>query len=275
MNKLIYTALLILFITAKIYAQSGSEKKYITVIPGEQYKAGWFHNFWFGKHWRDIWTTPIRVRVLNLSTFAGGLTPLKVGGGLQTKSLHFNGKDGNIYKFRSISKDPTKVLESELQESLIADVLQDQISSANPLGALVVVPLLNAVDVLQAEPQLFVLPDDEMLGKFRKEFGGMLGMIEIHPDEREDGKPGFAGADKIVGTYKLFHRLEQKRSEKVDSKEYFKARLMDNYVGDWDRHTDQWRWARYDVNGEELWRPIPRDRDQAFPKYDGVFPSLG
>ncbi|MCH9029589.1 MAG: hypothetical protein IH819_08250, partial [Bacteroidetes bacterium] len=169
MNKLIYSVLLILFITANLCAQNGSEKQFITIIPGEQYKAGWFHNFWFGKHWRDIWTTPIRVRVLNLSTFAGGLTPLKVGGGLQTKSLRFNGKDGNIYKFRSISKDPTKVLESDLQESLIADVLQDQISSANPLGALVVVPFLNAVDVLQAEPQLFVLPGDEMLGTFRTE----------------------------------------------------------------------------------------------------------
>ena len=256
------------------FAQNDSTK-FVTIIPGKQFEAGWFHNFWFGTHWRDIWTAPIRVPVLDLKNFAGGVTPTKVGGGLQTKSLRFKGKDGNIYKFRSISKDPTKVLESELQKSLIADVLQDQISSANPLGALVFVPLLNAVDVLQAKPQLFVLPDDEMLGNFREEFRGMLGTIEIHPDEGEDGKPGFGGAEKIVGTYKLFHRLEQKRSEKVDSKEYLKARLMDNYVGDWDRHTDQWRWAKYDVNGKELWRPIPRDRDQAFPKYDGVFPSLG
>ncbi|MCH7965206.1 MAG: BamA/TamA family outer membrane protein [Bacteroidetes bacterium] len=256
------------------YSQSDSTN-FVTVVPGKQFDAGWFHNFWFGKHWRDIWTTPMQVPVLDLKNFAGGITPTKVGGGLQTKSLRFNGKDGNIYKFRSINKDPTKVLESDLQESLIADVLTDQISSANPLGALVVAPLLNAVDVLQAEPQLVVLPDDEMLGKFREEFGGMLGMIEIHPDEGKEGKPGFEGAEKIVGTYKLFHRLEKKRSERVDSKEFLKARLMDNYIGDWDRHTDQWRWARYDVKGKELWRPIPRDRDQAFPKYDGVFPSLG
>ncbi|MCZ6702181.1 MAG: BamA/TamA family outer membrane protein [Ignavibacteria bacterium] len=274
MNKLIYSVLLILFITANLYAQNGSEKQFITIIPGEQYKAGWFHNFWFGKHWRDIWTTPIRVRVLNLSTFAGGLTPLKVGGGLQTKSLRFNGKDGNIYKFRSVSKDPTKVLESELQGSIIADVLQDQISSSNPFGALIVVPLLKSVNIMQAEPQLVILPTDESLGEFGEEFGGMLGMIEVHPNEGEDGNPGFDGADKIIGTYKLFHRLEKKRSEKVDTREYLKARLLDNYVGDWDRHTDQWRWARYNVNGKKIWRPIPRDRDQAFPKYDGVFPSL-
>jgi hypothetical protein len=268
--------MLVLTLSILQFAQAQNDStKFVTVAPGKKFEAGWFHNFWFGKHWRDVWTTPIRVPLLDLNSFAGGITPTKVGGGLQTKSLRFMGKDGNIYKFRSISKDPTKVLESDLQESLIADVLQDQISSANPLGALVVVPLLNAVEVLQAEPQLVVLPDDEKLEKFRKEFGGMVGMIEIHPDEGEDGTPGFEGAEKIVGTYNLFHRLEQKRSEKVDAIEYFKARLMDNYVGDWDRHTDQWRWAKYVVDGEKLWRPIPRDRDQAFPKYDGVFPSLG
>ncbi len=272
--KILNIFLLFFIITIPLFSQSEQQKKYITVIPGEEYEAGWFHNFWFGKHWRDLWTTPIRVPVLDLSTFAGGITPIKVGGGLQTKSIRFKGEDEKIWKFRSISKDPTKVLEADLQESMIAEVLQDQISSSNPFGALVVVPLLNAVDVLQAEPVLVFLPDDDKLGEFKEEFGGMFGMIEINPDEGATDEPGFGGSEKIIGTYKLFHRLEKKRSEKVDSKEYLKARLMDNYLGDWDRHTDQWRWAKYDIEGEELWHPIPRDRDQAFPKYDGIFPSL-
>jgi hypothetical protein len=165
------------------------------------------------------------------------------------------------------------VLEEELQESVVAEVLQDQISSSNPFGALVVVPLLNAVDVLLAEPVLVVMPDDESLGEFRKEFSGMLGMIELHPEAGEN-EGEFEGAEKVLGTYKLFHRLEEKRDEQVDAIEFLKARLMDNYVGDWDRHTDQWRWAKYRINDKELWRPVPRDRDQAFPKYDGFFPSL-
>jgi len=117
-----------------------------------------------------MWTTPITVPILDLSNFAGGLTPIKVGGGLQTKSLRFQGKDGTVWKFRSISKDPTKVLESDLQESLVADLVQDQISASNPFGALVVVPLLNAVDVLQTEPYVCVLPDDERLSEFRDGF---------------------------------------------------------------------------------------------------------
>src|SRR5690606_2747961 len=40
---------------------------------------------------------------------------------------------------------------------------------------------------------------------------------------------------------------------------------------DWDRHQDQWKWAQFDAgNGEKLFRPIPRDRDQAFSNFDGA-----
>ncbi|MCW8803190.1 MAG: hypothetical protein OQK57_02240, partial [Ignavibacteriaceae bacterium] len=43
-------------------------------------------------------------------------------------------------------------------------------------------------------------------------------------------------------------------------------------------HMDQWRWAKYEEssNGEDkkIWKPIPRDRDQVFSKYDGLFPSI-
>ncbi len=254
------------------------DKKYITIIPGEKYEASGFYQFFFGEHWREVWTTPAKVEILNLDEFDGGLTPIQKGGGMQTKSLRLKGSDGKIWKFRSIDKDPSKILPEELQESIAEDILQDQISSANPFAALVVVPLLNAVNILDAEPKLVFLPDDDNLGKFRKEFGDMLGFIEEHPSEGEAGEPGFEDAVDVKGTYKLFDHLAKKRSQKIDAKKFLTARLMDILLGDWDRHMDQWRWAKYEelINGkkEKIWKPIPRDRDQVFSKYDGLFPAI-
>jgi hypothetical protein len=43
-----------------------------------------------------------------------------------------------------------------------------------------------------------------------------------------------------------------------------KSRLFDMFIADWDRHDDQWRWASFKQSGGRLYRPIPRDRDQAF-----------
>jgi hypothetical protein len=214
------------------------------------------------------------VEVLDLDKFAGGITPVRRGGGEQTKTLRFRNKKGVEYKFRSINKDPSKTLPEELRETLASDLIQDQTSSANPMAPLVVPPILNALDILQAEPILCVLPDSKKLGEYREEFGGLLGMIEIHPDEFEDEDENFMGADKISGTDKLIERLKEDNDEIVDAAGYLKARLADFILGDWDRHIDQWRWARYEINNKKFWYPVPRDRDQAFAKFDGIFPAI-
>ena len=51
------------------------------VIEGD-YQVGGFTKFFAGDHWRDLWITPIKVTVLNLNNFAGGLTPTEKGGGI-------------------------------------------------------------------------------------------------------------------------------------------------------------------------------------------------
>ncbi|MGH7455469.1 MAG: hypothetical protein ACRENG_29215, partial [bacterium] len=156
----------------------------------------------------------------------------------------------------------------------VAQVVQDQISLAHPYAALVVPPIAQAVGVLHVDPQLVIMPDNERLGEFREEFAGMMGMIEERPADGPEGTAGFAGSDKIVGTYELREKLADEYDDFVDQKAFLKARLLDIYLGDWDRHADQWRWARFKKDGKEYWRPIPRDRDQAFAKFDGLLPTL-
>jgi Omp85 superfamily domain len=272
-KRISFIMFMILFLFAAVSVSGQDEKKkIITVTPGKQYKAGAIFKVFFGSHWRHLWTTPVQVEVLDLRTFAGGLTPQKRGGGMQTKSLRFKGADGHVWKFRSMDKDPQSVLPKALRDTLAKSVVQDQISSANPMAALVLAPILNAVGILQAEPFLVWMPDDEGLGKFRKEFGGVLGTIEIHPKGKDKDPDGFAGAKKIINTFDLYKRLENNRDERVDSADFLKARLVDVFVGDWDRHSDQWLWAYYKENKKKMWNPIPRDRDQAFAKLNGILP---
>ncbi|MFL5301052.1 MAG: hypothetical protein ACJ79R_12000 [Anaeromyxobacteraceae bacterium] len=237
------------------------------VVPGARYGAGWLHRLLFGGQWRDDWTTPIRVATLDLSSFDGGIEPVRRGGGQQTRSLRLKSANGNSWAFRSVDKDPTRVLDPELRASKVADLLRDVTSTSHPMAALVVAPLLEAAGVLHATPQVFVMPDDARLGEFR-DFAGLLGTLELRPGV------GYAGANKASATLALFARLEARSDERVDARAYLRARLMDLLVGDWDRHVDQWRWLRFDEDGERVWRPVPRDRDQAFARFDGVFPSV-
>ena len=244
-----------------------------TVIAGAHYRAGWLHRLFLGAHYRDLWATPIDVEVLDLSRFAGGLTPTGCGGRRQTKVLRLLGKDGRQYVFRSIDKDPTLALPPELRATFAKDVVQDQISSAHPGGPLVVAPLLDATGVLHAEPRIMLLPADDprVRGYDCVRPGFLLGMIEERPTEPPDNEVAFAGAVELASTKKLFEHLEHSSRHRVDSRAYVAARLMDVFIGDWDRHHDQWRWARFDSGQVHIWRPIPRDRDQAFARLDGFF----
>ena len=85
-NNLIITTLLFCFFINEIKAQDtpGLNDNYAILTAGD-YEASDFVRFFAGDHWRDLWITPIKVPILNLQTYAGGLIPIKKGGGQQTE----------------------------------------------------------------------------------------------------------------------------------------------------------------------------------------------
>jgi hypothetical protein len=42
------------------------------------------------------------------------------------------------------------------------------------------------------------------------------------------------------------------------------------FIGDWDRHEDQWKWAPVETNKRIVYQPIPVDRDQPYARFDGA-----
>lgn len=68
---------------------------YETVVAGKDYKIGGISEIILGEHWRQLWTKPFSVGVLDLGKY-GGLKAYKTGGGLQTKSLHFRGMTAGV-----------------------------------------------------------------------------------------------------------------------------------------------------------------------------------
>lgn len=250
--------------------------RWVLIAPNAEYEAGTLKRALLGKDYRDLWVVPTKVDVLDLGTFAGGLTPVRAGGGQQTKSLRLKDPSGREWSFRSVDKDPGSVLPEDLQGTIAEDIVRDQVSSALPGGPLVVDPLFAAAGVINASHTMYVMPDDPRLGEFRAVFGGMLGIIEEHPNE---GAPistrGLENASKIIDMDNLLERLEDDPAEHIDTLAYLKARLMDIFIGDWDRHRGQWSWARIGPDQSSTpWVPVPEDRDQAFIRYDGFLLSI-
>lgn len=239
-------------------------------VAARDYSAGWLHRWFLGSDYRDLWSQPVRVPVLDLARYAGGLTPTRTGGFGQTISLQFVGANGKPYSFRSIDKDLSRRLRDEFLGTFVQSTVQDQTSAYNPAAALVAYVLSEAAGLTEAEPEMYVMPDDPALGEFREEFAGMLGILIEFPNGGPNGTAGFAGSSFITNSDGMLAQLMTGPRHRVEETTYLRARLFDIFVGDRDRHEGQWRWARYEDDGGFVWRVIPEDRDQPFVKQDGL-----
>ncbi|MEX2336265.1 MAG: BamA/TamA family outer membrane protein [Fulvivirga sp.] len=258
-------------VTQKVIKRNDST---VVVRAGDIYEAGKFKRFILGDHYRDVWHAPVAVPVINLAKAKGGLKILKRGGGMQTFSLKLEAGDGKLYSLRSIQKDPTNALPIGLQYSFVDDILQDQMSASHPYGAFILPPLGDAAGIYHTNPELVYLPDTPQLGKFRNDFGGMLAMLEEDADEDWSGNEDFGNTENAVSTGSVKDAVRDDNDNEVDFKNLLRVRLFDIWVGDWDRHDGQFRWAEFEGKDGDYYRPIPEDRDNVFFKADGVLPWL-
>jgi hypothetical protein len=243
-----------------------------SVVAGPSYAAGSLHRTLFGDDYRDLWTTPVVIEVLDLKKEAGGLSPVRRVGGQQTKGLAFKGADGRNYTFRGLEKDPTGLLDEDLRGTVVEKLVRDQMAAQHPASEVVARVLLEAAGVPVPAWRLAVLPDDPALGAFQKDFAGATGVFAEYPSAVSATNPGFHGITEILDHQEMYRRLDMGEGGAVDAHALLRARLVDLLMGDWDRHRKQWRWAR--VPGRTGWQPIPEDRDQAFSRYEGLVPDL-
>ena len=239
----------------------------VMVAAGKHYDAGPFKRSMLGDTYRDLWTTPIKVPVLDLKSFAGGLTPTEVGTGQSTRSLRFTNPDGREYVFRMVDKYRVSTPPA-LVGTLVDRIFRDQVSALHPGAALISAPIMHAAKTLHPTPSLAVMPDSPLLGQFRREFAGTLGMIEEYPNVPPDAI-GFAGAIEIVDSGELLERINSDPMQRVDAHAMLRARLIDILLSDNDRHPGQWMWARQSKGQPVRWTPVPRDRDHALINFDG------
>jgi hypothetical protein len=258
--------LAVLSVVATLPTASAEETR--RVIAGRpEYETSGFHNLLMGSGYRKLWTTPIDFPVLDLSAYAGGLTPVRQVGSMQSVGLAMKGKDGRSYTFRSCDKDPKRILPPEWADTAPAKLFQDSTTANHPGVAFIVPALAEAAGVLHTSPKYVFMPDDPALGEFRKTFGGQPGTIEEFPLPGPKGTPGFDGAVEILSTGELWKKFLAGEA-RVDDRALLRARLFDLWIEDWDRHNKQWRWMR---RGEDdAFLPLPEDRDQAFSKFGGL-----
>ncbi|HEX2606746.1 MAG TPA: hypothetical protein VHK91_05180 [Flavisolibacter sp.] len=245
-----------------------------TVIAGKEYKRSFLHDKMWGEDYRKEWYTPVTIPVLDMDTTFGGLTPVKEGGGRQTKSLRLVDAKGRQYVLRSVNKTYTGALPEIALGTFVEKLANDQIATNHPYAALTVPLMAEAAGVPHTNPKYYVVPYSERLVEYNETFANMLCLLEERPDDTQISQPSFGFPEDIVSTEKMLEKMEEENDHLMDQHAYVKTRLFDMFVGDWGRHKDNWRWAKYDSGKFKYYRPVPKDRDQTYAKFEGFLLSV-
>ena len=241
----------------------------VRVVPGPQYARSAVWSAFFGQHYRSWWNTPVTVPVIRLaSAVPGGLVPLQAGGSYQSHTLRLRAPDGREYVLRSVDKDMSAALHPGWKKNLLRGLLKDQTSATQPYGAYPAAFLAEAAGVLHANPRLVYVGADPGLGKFNAEYRDALYLLEERPDGDQRPVASFGHSPNVVNSAHMLAALRRSSRCYVPARAYLRARLLDLLVGDWSRREDQWRWASFPTPGSVAYRPVPRDRDQAFFLFD-------
>jgi len=244
-----------------------------TVIAGPQYNRSKMHQWLWGKHYREEWATPVKIKAINLDTMYGGLKPILRGGGRQTKTLRLENPNGKQYVLRSVDKTFGRALPPIFNGTFVEKLINDQVSIAHPYAAITIPPMINAAGVYHTTPEIVYVPKQNALDSFNHDFGEMLFVLEERPDDDQSDASNFGYAENVIGTKKLIEKLLAKNNRIIDQAAFVKARLFDMFIGDWSRHEDQWRWTEFKDEKPTVYIPVPRDRDQAYTKFDGILLS--
>ncbi|RRQ50644.1 hypothetical protein DZC72_08965 [Maribacter algicola] len=254
----------------------------------EDYDKNGFYKFLWGERYRSYFGKSVTAPVVKLDTLYGGLHVVKEGGGHQSFSLRLADKDGKQYAMRSLRKSALKFLRFKLpgisynsddyRDTWAEEVISDFFTTAHPYMQLVVNPLAESVGINHSDTQLFYVPRQPQLEEYNENFGDELYFIQRRPSDEQLNYKGYRRTiDKVSGKVKDFEsttdmleRIKRDESFAIDQKNFIRARIFDMLIGDWDRHQDQWRWIEYETpDGEKEFMPVPRDRDNVFPRFDG------
>lgn len=266
------------------FPKSFDQTKTTAIYSKEQTNKTGFHRFLFGKHYRKYYSLPIAVPITTIDTLFGGLKPKRAGGGHQSRSLQLTDKDGKEYVMRALEKSATRFLqtvafkdqfiENDFEDTYAENFLFDFYTTAHPYTPFAVGNLADKIGVAHPNPELYYIPKHKALKGFNADFGDELYMVEERPTDSQINVKSFGQPSAIIGTDDLLKNLHKDEKYTIDESAYIRARLFDMLIGDWDRHEDQWRWGEYKVDNKIIYKPIPRDRDQAFSKFDGALLSL-
>jgi hypothetical protein len=235
--------ILLLAVAGPLPAQQITDTISIPLAP--EFKKEWPYGILFGSHHQSLWTTPVTVERLNLSIYGGGLRAYREVVTPDNRLLLLATAERETVVFTPLRE---RFAEDE------ADPRDRHLIPVHPTSALVADELAGRAGLLRSNPRLVWLPDDSLLGEFRRSYRGSVGFMA------STGPGGVASTVPFLDSGELFRALDADSRNRVDAKRYFLSRCVDLLTGDWHRSIWKWWWFAHQEGTRTVFRASPAIR---------------
>jgi len=255
-----------------LYPVNGDSLVSRSIYPQDMKQRSKLYNTLWGKHYRDLYSVPIRVRATTPENFNGGSKIIGKADNFQ--GLLLEDKSKNLFLLKPLGGS-TSFLESKFfremynQEDFHGTYLDSFIGDAytiiNPYTFIVADRLAEVSKLNTNDSHIYYFADnnrkDTVVGGFAMQ--DRLVNITKLPDINKKAN--------IVTTAEMLDKMRSSSNYAIDKETYIRSRLFDILIGDWNKIPENWTWEARNVGDSILFSPNVIDRSHAFTKVDGLF----
>ncbi len=242
-----------------------------SVYPVEMKSKSGFYNKLWGKHYRTIYSTPIRVQPLQLDSLLGGVRVVD-----QTEQLHgllLEDKDRRLFMLRPLGGSTSFIesdffremyRKSDFRDTYLDTFIRDAYTMINPYTFMASGYMANKAGLESLRYRLYYLPPnsvrDTIVDGTRIQ-DKIVTVIDI---------PDINTRENIYTTPEMLDKLHENKNNRVNQQLYIRERMFDILTGDWNKIPENWNWIAENTEQGVEFIPVVIDRNHAFTRVDGL-----
>lgn len=229
------------------------------------------YNWMWGRHYRLLYTIPIRVPSATIETLGGGMDIVGQAEGFH--GLLLENKRKQLYLLKPLGGS-TSFLESkffreiynktDFKNTYLDEFLGDAYTIINPYTFLVADYLAKSAGLSFSPSRIYYIPSHmrkDTVADGSDIQDRLVNLINV---------PDINLRSNLYTTEDFLDSLQVSKNYMADQNLYIRERIFDMWIGDWNKTNENWEWQSHTVNDSVIYTPIVIDRNHAFTKVDGV-----
>lgn len=229
------------------------------------------YNWMWGRHYRHLYTIPIRVPSATIETLGGGMDIVGQAEGFH--GLLLENKRKQLYLLKPLGGS-TSFLESkffreiynkaDFKNTYLDEFLGDAYTIINPYTFLVADYLAKSAGLSFSPSSIYYIPSHmrkDTVADGSDIQDRLVNLINV---------PDINLRSNLYTTEDFLDSLQVSKNYMADQNLYIRERIFDMWIGDWNKTNENWEWQSHTVNDSVIYTPIVIDRNHAFTKVDGV-----